>query len=304
MRSNKLALLVIVGCLAASCRSRSRCVESDANRRALQAAWANDVRAMRDLLARDASIATAPGCTGGGGPIHLAASMGHADLVRLMLEHGTSVDASDDQGATPLISALVGRKNNVVSLLIARGADVNRGSKHTTPLILALEMDDADAVRQLIRHGAKVNAPSARGETPLRAMIGERLRGHGDDEALKPRDQEKMRLLLDAGADSGAPGKDGGTALHQAASCDRDDLAALLIAHGANVNAHDQSGLTPLHIAAAGGHTAVVELLLTKDADVNAEAKDGRTPLSLVFGDAAMKALLERHGGHVATVGR
>ena len=303
MRSNELTLLVIVCCLAVGCRSH-RCVDSDASRRAIQATWANDVRTMRDLLASDASIATAPGCTGGGGPLHFAASMGHGDLVRLMLEHGASVDASGTHGETPLISAIGGRHNDVVALLIARGADVNRGSKDTTPLILALEMGDADAARQLIRHGASVNARSARGESPLPAMIRKRLRGHGDDEAMKPQDQEKMQLLLDAGADVGAIGKDGGTPLHRAAGCDRDDLAALLIAHGANVNAHDQSGLTPLHIAASGGHTVVVELLLTKDADVNAEARDGRTPLNLVFGDAAMKALLERHGGRVATVGR
>src|SRR5258706_1170924 len=139
MRSNKLALLVIVGSFAVGCRSH-RCVESDANRRALQAAWANDVRVMRDLLARDASIATAPGCTGAGGPLHMAAAMGHADLVRLMLEHGVSVDASDKEGVTPLLSAIVGRQNGVVAMLIAKGADVNRGSKDSTPLILALQM--------------------------------------------------------------------------------------------------------------------------------------------------------------------
>src|SRR5260221_6515971 len=108
MRSNELTLLVIVCCLAVGCRSH-RCVDGDASRRAIQATWANDVRTMRDLLASDASIATAPGCTGAGRPLHFSASMRHGNLVRLMLEHGASVDASGTHGETPLISATDGR---------------------------------------------------------------------------------------------------------------------------------------------------------------------------------------------------
>ena len=210
-------------------------MESEPARRATEAAWRGDTRAMRDLLARDPSLATTPGCTGGA-PIHLAASMGHADIVRLMIDQGASVDASDRDGVTPLLSALVGRQNGVVAMLIAKGADVNRGSKNTTPLILALEMDDADAVGQLIRRGANVNARSARGELPLRAVIVERRRGDTIDEALRAQDQAKMRLLLDAGADVRATAKDGSTPLHLAARHDRDDLVALLIAHGADLN--------------------------------------------------------------------
>jgi ankyrin repeat protein len=205
-------------------------------------------------------------------------------------------------GTTPLQSAVVGRHDDVVELLTTKGADVNRRNQYTTALILALSMSDADGVRYLISNGADVNMRDARGQSPLEATIVGRLRGHEFDDALRPHDQEKMRLLLEAGADVRARAKDEDrrTPLHQAAGSDRDDLAALLIAHGADLTALSESGWTPLHYAAQQGSTAVVEVLLQNGADVNAKTKDGSTPLNLVWGNDAMKTLLERHGGRLA----
>src|SRR5205823_1105706 len=81
-------------------------------------------------------------------------------------------------------------------------------------------------------------------------------------------EQAMMRMLLDAGADVQARGKNGNGALHTAAASNRPDLAALLLAHGADVNVRNDDGMTPLHYAAAGGHTEMVELLLKRGADV------------------------------------
>ena len=158
----------------------------------------------------------------------------------------------------------------------------------------------SDNAATVLGRAASVNARSARGESPLQAVIVGRRRTHEFEERLKPVDQEKMRLLLDAGADVHARDKDGYTPLHRAAASDRDDLAALLIAHGADVDARSDEDRTPLHFAAEQGHTAVVELLLEKGADINAETKDRRTPLNLVWGNDAMKSLLERHGARMA----
>jgi ankyrin repeat protein len=416
MRSIELTLLVLLGGIAAGCRPG--CLDTDANRRVFDAAWNNDGAAMRDLLRRDASLATATGCVSlqsgarsmlaarmsglttpllvaarqghaeivalllahgapvdgadpsGDTPLHLAARYGHdevvkvliaahasidarsrgnltpldaaatngrfvavklllaagadvnrremegytalhsaaqggdADVARLLLEHGAKIDGQTDRGVTPLQSAIVGRHNDVAALLAAKGADVNRGNQDTTPLLLALSMGDANAVGQLIRHGADVNAPSARGGTPLQAIIRERRRGDQFDDPIRVQDQEKMRLLLAAGANLRARSEDGNMPLHLAAMNDRDDLAELLIARGADVNARNTSEWTPLHFAAQRGHTVVVQVLLAHGADINAQGRDGLTPLNQVWGNDAMKNLLERHGGHRATVGR
>ena len=54
-----------------------------------------------------------------------------------------------------------------------------------------------------------------------------------------------------------------------------------LIDQGADVNAKDSDGDTPLHWAAADGHVDVVKLLIDCRADVNAKNSDGDTPLHL-----------------------
>jgi ankyrin repeat protein len=84
-------------------------------------------------------------------------------------------------------------------------------------------MGDADAVAQLIRQGADVNARSPHRETPLQTVIQERGRRDEIDDQLRSRDLEKMRLLLDAGADFRTHGENGSTLLHLAAGRDRDD---------------------------------------------------------------------------------
>jgi ankyrin repeat protein len=161
-------------------------------------------------------------------------------------------------------------------------------------------MGDADAVRLLIEWGADVNARSPRGEWPLRAVIVERRRTSEIKERIRPIDQEKMHLLLDAGADIQTRGKNGGTVLHRAAALDREDLATLLIERGADVNARDDSGWTPLHFAAQQHYLVVVQLLLNRGANVNAETKYRETAVSLAWGDDTLKGLLAQHGGRTA----
>jgi hypothetical protein len=98
-------------------------------------------------------------------------------------------------------------------------------------------------------------------------------------EAASRGDLEKVKRLLNEGADVNAKNKYGQTPLHWAATWGHLDIVKLLVDRGADINAKDEDGETPLHWAAANDHLDVVEFLLDRGADVNAKSGYGQTPL-------------------------
>ena len=101
-----------------------------------------------------------------------------------------------------------------------------------------------------------------------------------------------VALLLDRGAEIGAPDKDGWTGLHLASWNGHTATVALLLDRGAGIGAQAKEGSTPLHLASLKGHAATVALLLDRDAEIGAPDKRGSTPLHLAS-----------RNGHAATVG-
>jgi hypothetical protein len=94
-------------------------------------------------------------------------------------------------------------------------------------------------------------------------------------------DAERIKKLLEEGADPNIRDGDGNTPLHFAASKGCAEVARLLLEHGADPNAQDKNGETPLHVAAFNGHVDVVRLLLEHRADPTVKNKDGDTPLDI-----------------------
>lgn len=109
--------------------------------------------------------------------------------------------------------------------------------------------------------------PSASSHDRLASLCG-RASG-GLDEAA---------ALLSQGADPGAQGRGGMTALHLAAASGNAGMAGLLMEAGADVGAVDAKGRTPLHWAAFRGHAKACEALLAEGADLLAKDSYGATP--------------------------
>src|SRR5688572_15655768 len=63
-------------------------------------------------------------------------------------------NGEDRWGNTPLLSAAQHGDLRLVSLLVARGAEVDQGRKHLTPVTLAARRNAADIVAFLRKHGA------------------------------------------------------------------------------------------------------------------------------------------------------
>ena len=196
-----------------------------------------------------------------------AASGGHDDVVKRLLDAGADVEARDKYGGTALREAASRGHDEVVKRLLDAGADVEaRDDDGGTALCEAAWGGHDEVVKRLLDAGADVEA---RGEYGWTALGEAASRGH----------DEVVKRLLDAGADVEARGDYGGTALREAASGGHDDVVKRLLDAGADVEARDDDGGTALREAASGGHDEVVKRLLDAGADVEARGEDGWTAL-------------------------
>ena len=94
------------------------------------------------------------GCTA----LWIAASNGHFDVVRLLIEQSAEVDSRTSSNSTPLRSAAFDGRLDIVSYLVESGADVNaRNFYNSTPLIVTCCKGHQDVASYLVKHGANVN---------------------------------------------------------------------------------------------------------------------------------------------------
>lgn len=113
-------------------------------------------------------------------PLGLAAFFGHVDAVKVLLDHGATVDLKDRSrfGNTALDAAVAANRADVVRILLDTGANPNvRDSEDYTPLHKAAQHGNAEVVRLLLEHGADAAAVRKGGETPLAEA---EAKGHAD----------------------------------------------------------------------------------------------------------------------------
>lgn len=90
-----------------------------------------------------------------------------AAAVKSLLDKGESINAKQN-GQTALHMAANGGKLQVITTLLARGADVNApDTNNYTPLMLAANGCKDSAIVNLINQGAKLDASDKLGVTPL-----------------------------------------------------------------------------------------------------------------------------------------
>jgi ankyrin repeat protein len=171
---------------------------------------------------------------------------GDRAVAALLLDWGADPDGRDSEGYTPLLRAIDWEREDLVRLLLGRGAEVDIRS--------ACRLGDTARVRALLdREPGLMEARIGNGYSLLHMAMGS---------------AETVALLLDRGADAAAGTKDGWTPLHEARRMDP-DAVTLLISGGADVNARDRRGQTPLWNAIGARSAACVKRLLAHGADPN-----------------------------------
>ena len=96
--------------------------------------------------------------------LHIAAANDHCAMMRVLLAHGASVDATDYQGKTPLHVAAAFSRYGAAALLLDRGADVEARALCATPLICAAHFGGCRMIRLLLHRGADLDSCNEHGE--------------------------------------------------------------------------------------------------------------------------------------------
>ena len=119
--------------------------------------------------------------------LHIAASNGDTEIVRLLLLYGASATKTDIHGNTALHHAILGsgnRSNDAVSschlLLKALSEKLPRNKDGETPLHLTVQHCEGDTLDKLLNcfirdHGCDIDAQNARGETSLHKAASQML---------------------------------------------------------------------------------------------------------------------------------
>ena len=244
-----------------------------------------------------------------------AVKKGDPVAVKQHLANGADVNAKLSSFDETALHLAAGRGHKeIVELLIAAGADVNRQSSFpTTDGSRRTPLDNARS--KMYGFGQvtpSMNLPKEHRHHKFKA-IADVLKKNGGHSgsifvAAKSGDIVGVKALMNGKVNLKKTGLDGRTPLHLAAENGHKEIASLFLDKGAQADFGNWSDKTALHYAAEKGHIEIIELLLSKGANVNAlgGAQTG-TPLDFATRFKRNKAadlkaadLLRKHGGKTA----
>ena len=264
--------------------------------------------------------------------IRYAIGFGHLDVLELLIRAGADVNGKDEEGMTPLITAIDKGQKRIVEFLIAEGADVNlkEDMMGGTPIMWAVFEGEKEMVVLLIAKGAKVNARSGGGSVPddENQLLGYAWGDAALHAAITKNSLEIVELLIANGADVNLKVRKGRgkgmTPMDLAIKHEHPEIESILREHGGKnlkLKSHAEKieaalkhiqegkGLTGewegygsiLHWASAKGHGEVVELLVAKQPDLNLKDADGKTALwsAVIEGQEAIVVRLANGGAGV-----
>ncbi|KAM9328301.1 ankyrin repeat domain-containing protein 16 [Pholidichthys leucotaenia] len=255
-------------------------------------------------------------------PLHEAASMGHLDCVRLLLQEGARVDSLKRADWTPLMMACTRRNLAIIQELLSHGADPSLRNKDGWNCFhIACREGDAAIVLHLLDVAPDIwRTKSRTNRTPLHtaAMHGcedvvrillERCEFPPDGadscgvtpfmDAVRNGHVSVARLILDKHQVSPTAADILGVQPLQQAAITSQDEALRFLVRDLNVDVNQRVNniqLTALHYAAKEGHTSTIKTLLDLGANLHVQDSKGRTALhmaSLGQHAAAAQTLLQ-----------
>ena len=160
-----------------------------------------------------------------------------------------------------------------IDMLVRLGVDVNAMYGAKSLLKLANEVKEEKIAKCLEEKGAKEFFDEEKAEE----LGQELLKECGQKEI----NFEKVKELINKGANIEAKNHDGIKSLILASSNGCSEVVKLLLEKGADVEAKKNNGYTSLICASEWGYSDVVKVLLEKGADIEARDNNGKTALDL-----------------------
>jgi ankyrin repeat protein len=226
---------------------------------------------------------------------------GNIDAIGLFCDSDPkSIDATNQEGTTPLMLAITNLEIDAAMALVDMGAwidaeddcqwrplhfavclDINPDPQYTPPAGETVEIIPP-ITKYLIEHTGDIDAKVDLGNSPLSlACIHSSF--------------EVVQALVDRGADVNSFNDMGYTPLHFAVERGDIKMSTYLISKGSKVNRKSAEGETALHIAMSQDQWEIAFYLLTAGADINIPTTDGYYPVHFVAtAKPEKKTLMER----------
>ncbi|KAK9146808.1 hypothetical protein Sjap_006711 [Stephania japonica] len=223
------------------------------------------------------------GCEINGGDLllmHRAVEMGRLDVMRLLGRGGCGWDSVDDSnGRSPVhVAATLGRFE-ALKLCVSMGGDPDRVDFNGySPLHCAAEHGDLDCVDFLLNCAVySKNSMTSDGRTPFSCAMDN---GHwhlmellrlGDvlSRAARVGDGVGLESCISQGGNVNGRDQNGWTPLHRAAFKGEIAIVKSLVGHGAKIDLVDDVGYTALHCAVEAGRVEVAAYLIAQGAQQN-----------------------------------
>uniref|UniRef100_A0A671XZB3 Transient receptor potential cation channel, subfamily A, member 1b n=1 Tax=Sparus aurata TaxID=8175 RepID=A0A671XZB3_SPAAU len=261
----------------------------------------------------------------GNAPLHWAVESNKEESCRTLLDLGADPNLLNTALMSPLHLAVSLGHNNLVELLLSYSTtDANlQGDLGNTPVILACSINNFEALSILIKHGARLCKQNKLGHFPIHAAAfagakkamevilknGEEL-GHQIEQHINYLDKsrssplhlavrggniEAIRFCIANGARIDQQQNDKSTPLHLACTQGATEVVKLMLSSfgqvGDIINLTDGANQTPLHRATIFDHTELAEYLISLGADLNCIDCKGNSPLLLATSCGAWRTV-------------
>jgi ankyrin repeat protein len=207
--------------------------------------------------------------------LHFAAMYSREDTIQFLLQRKADPNllaGPMKQTCVHLASArMSGQSTPIVDLLLMHSNKDVRYKADLTgniPLFCAIEAGNTNVVRKLLASSAEQQVQ----------LVKEPVRDSPMHLAVRKRDSDMCKTLVEAGAGVDGQNEEGQTPLHLACIHGCADIIRVLFLARANVGICDKEDKAPIYMAAERGHTRIVEFLIDKfKASVFERSKDGST---------------------------
>lgn len=291
-----------------------------------EAACENSPYFVRRLLCREEVDVNSPGSihddgTGSLTSVEIAVAMGNAEVLEELLLAGASAQVRNQNGDTPLISAVSANRKALCEILLHYQCDINAlNSNAMNAVRLAACNNRKDILALLLDHGAEAEIKDR--PDCAQPLHGAAYNGHSEIVQMLLSSEDPPNLnALHAGTTSLCYAASQGhketvkvllsyqpdleladiqtTPLLTAVSGGYEEIVTMLLDQGARPLGHKSCRLTPLHTCAVKNLTGVAKLLLEREPSIlDFETIQNSTPLfqACLSGNYELARLLLDHG--------